>query len=128
MAASVQQQPPAGMWQGILLPHELEYLHSCSHRPTVVGQAISDAVNALDTHAFKVASPLHIRRDYTFHSRNLHSSPTASHVGGSGPFGTQVCERAHYVMTILENSKPCVAARCQPDLKLAGSNQTLWQR
>lgn len=39
--------------KGVLLPYELEFLHDCSHRPSVVGQALSDAVNSLDTHPFK---------------------------------------------------------------------------
>ena len=40
--------------QGVLLPHELQYLHDCGHRPNVVGQALSDALNALDCNPYKV--------------------------------------------------------------------------
>lgn len=39
--------------RGVLLPHELQYLHDCKHRPNAVCQALSDAVNALDCHPYK---------------------------------------------------------------------------
>lgn len=39
--------------RGVLLPHELDILHRCSHRPSITGQALSDAINALNTHPFK---------------------------------------------------------------------------